>query len=78
MIQSGGVVIRNIPIFGNILSSVAKKGTGIARILGKDFVDKQIDKFNKEYTTREGSGITLTKNKIKDIIKVKKSFAKVY
>ena len=27
------------PIFGNILSSVAKKGTDIARCLGKDFLE---------------------------------------
>ena len=47
MIQSV-TVICDIPIFGNILLSVAKKGTDIARCLGKDFLDyKQIDKFNK-------------------------------
>ena len=37
--QSGGVIICDIPIYGNILSSVAKKGTNIARNLGKDFLD---------------------------------------
>ena len=44
--------------FGNILPSVAKKGTDIARNLGKNFLDKQIDKVNKEYITGKGSGIT--------------------
>ena len=50
-----------MPIFGNILSSVAKKKN----------LHKQIDRFNKEYIT--GSGITLTNNEIKDIMKVIKS-----
>ena len=47
-----------MPIFGKILSSVAEKGTDIARKLGEKLLDKQIDRFNKEYVT--GSGITLT------------------
>ena len=42
MIQSGGVICK-IPIFGNILSNVAKKGTNIARDLEKDFLGKQIN-----------------------------------
>ena len=63
MIQSG--VIRDIPIFGHTLSIVAKKGTDIAINLEKYFLDKQIDKFNKEYISDKGSGMTLTKNEIK-------------
>ena len=67
-------VIRDIPIFDSILSKIAKKGTGLARDLGKDFLDKQIDKFNKDYITNEGySGIMLTNNETKDIMKVIKS-----
>ena len=62
MIQSGGVIIRYIPILGNLLSVVARKGTYIARNLGKHFLDKQIDKFNKEYILGKGSGITLINN----------------
>ena len=50
---------NDIPIFGNILSSVAKKGTDLDRDLGRNFLDKQIHMFNKEYIT--SSGITLTK-----------------
>ena len=81
MIQSGWVVIRDYSwwllfmlILENILSSVAKKGTGIARNLGNDFLDKQISSFNKKYITGKGSGITiLTNNEIKDILKVIKS-----
>ena len=73
MIQLGGIFIGDFPIFGNVLSSVAKKGTDIARSLGNDFLDKQIDKFNKEYITGKGSEITLTNNEIKDIMKVIKS-----
>ena len=69
IIQSGEVAICGIPIFGNILSSVAKKGTDKVRNLAKDFLDKQIDKFNKEYITNKGSGITLRNNEIKDIAK---------
>ena len=49
MIQPGGVFC-NISIFGNFWS-VAKKGTDIARNLGNIFLDKHIDKFNKECTT---------------------------
>ena len=73
MIQSGGVVIYDIPIFGNILSNVPKNATDIARNLGDNFLDKQIDKFNKEYITGTGSGITLTNNEIKYFMKVIKS-----
>ena len=46
-----GEVLLDIPIFGNILSSVAKKERGIARNLGKKIIDKLIDRFNKEYIT---------------------------
>ena len=67
-IEQLGGVLRGIPIFGNILSSLAKKATDIARNLAKNFIDKQIDRFNKEYIT--GSGITLTNNEIKYIMKV--------
>ena len=45
MLQFGGV-IRDILIFGNI-SNLATKGVDTARNLGKDFLDKKIDKFNK-------------------------------
>ena len=69
IVQLGGV-LHDIPIFGNILSSVTKKGTDLARDLAKTFLDKQIDMFNKEYITR--SGITLTNNEIKYIMKVTK------
>ena len=61
-------VSNDTPIFENILSSVAKKRTDLARDLGKNFLDKQIDRLNKEYIT--GSGISLTNNEIKDILKV--------
>ena len=54
MILSGEVVVRDLTYFGNILLSLAKKVTDIAKGLGKDFLDKQIDKFNKEYVTGEG------------------------
>ena len=46
MIQLGKV-IRHIAIFGNILSSVAKKATDLARNLGKDFLSKYVEEFNK-------------------------------
>ena len=78
-----GRVIREIPKFENILSSVAKKVTDIARNLGKAFMDKisltfmdKIDKFNKEYISGKDSGITLTNNKIRDTMKVIKSLEK--
>ena len=69
VIQSGGVVIRDRPIFENILSSVAAKGTAITRNLRKNFLDKQINKFNKEHITRKCSEIILTNNEIKYIRK---------
>ena len=67
ILQLAGV-LRDIPIFGNILSVAATKGTYIARNLGKYFLDKQIDRFSKEYIT--GPGIALTSNEIKDNMKV--------
>ena len=70
IVQLGGV-LHSIPIFGNILSSVAKKETDITKNLGKKFLDKQIHRFNKNYITR--SGITLRSNEIKDLMKVIKS-----
>ena len=36
-------------------------------------MDKQIDKFNKEYIAAEGLATTLTNSEIKDIMKVIKS-----
>ena len=50
------------------MSSVAKTGTDIGRNLGKKILDKEMDRFNKEYIT--SLGITLTNNEIKDITKV--------
>ena len=70
IVQLGGV-LGDITIFGNILSSVAEKGTDIARNLGEKILDKQIDRVNKEYIL--GSGITLTINEMRDIMKVIKS-----
>ena len=43
--QFGGA-LRSIPIFGNVFSSVVKKETGIARNFGKNYLDKQIARFN--------------------------------
>ena len=48
------------------------KRTDIARSLGKNFLDKQIDTFNKEHVIRKGSGVTITNNKIKDIKSLEK------
>ena len=69
MVQLEGVM-RNIPIFGNVLLNLATKGIDIAKDLRKDFLDKQIDRHNKEYITGKYSGITLAKNEIKDSMKV--------
>ena len=52
------------------MPKTAKKGTNLARDLAKK-VDKQIDRFNKEYVA--GLGITLINNEIKDIMKVIRS-----
>ena len=58
-------ILCDIPIFRNILSNIVKKGTDLARDVGKNVLDKQRDRFNKECMT--SSGITLTNNGIKDI-----------
>ena len=70
MIQSGGV-FRDIHIFGNILSSVAKKEIDIARSLRNNFLENQIDKSNEKF--KIGSGIPLRDNETKDILIVIKS-----
>ena len=50
---------------------VAKKRADIAWNLGNKFLNKQIDRCNKEYTTN--SRITLRNNEIQNIMKVIKS-----
>ena len=65
-----GEVTRDLPIFGNVFLGVAEKGTDIVRNLGKYFLDMPIDKFDNEYITGKGSGITLTNNEIKDVKEV--------
>ena len=39
MIQSGGVVIHGTSTFGNVLSSIAEKGTNTAKNIRKIFLD---------------------------------------
>ena len=46
MIQLGKV-IHHIAIFGNILSSLPKKATDLVRNLGKNFLNKYVEEFNK-------------------------------
>ena len=58
-VQLGGFVIRDIPIFGNVLSNTAKDGIDITKNYASNFVDKKIDMFNKKYITGKSSGITL-------------------
>ena len=72
IVQLAGVIC-NIPVLSNILLSVPKKGTDIARSLRKDFLDKQMDKFNKEYLLGKGLGIMPTNNEIKGTAKVFRS-----
>ena len=55
-------VLSDIPIFGNILSSVAKKETGIDGNLGKKILDKQMKKFKNTVNPLEWS--CLLKNAI--------------
>ena len=74
IVQLGEVLI-DIPIFENVLSSVAKKETDLTRDLRNRFLDKQINRFSKEYIT--GSGITLANNKTKYITKMIKSLEKL-
>ena len=69
MIESGGVIC-DISAFANILLSVPKKRTDIAGNLGKDFLEKQIDRFNKEYITGKCSEAALTKMEMKNVKKI--------
>ena len=50
--------------------SVPKKGTDIAGNLGIDFLEKQTDRFNKEYITGKCSETALTKMEMKNEIKI--------
>ena len=47
---------------------IAKKGTDLVMHLGEHFLEKQIDRFNKEYI--KSSGITVTNIEMKYIMKV--------
>ena len=47
----------------------AKEATDITRNYAKNSVDKKIDMFYKKRITGEVSGVTPTKNAIKDVIK---------
>ena len=69
MSQLGGEVICDIPFFGSILLNLAEKGRDVARDAGKDFIDKQIDRFKKENIAGKGSGTTLRNDEIKEIMK---------
>ena len=69
MIQLGAFIL-DTPVFGNVLSGAAKKGTDIAGYLVINYVDKGIDIISKRYITGKASGITLTNNEMRDIIKV--------
>ena len=42
----------------------------------KCFVNKGINELNKSFTTKEGSGLRLTNNEIKDIMKIIQGFRK--
>ena len=61
-----------------------KAGTDIVKrsepILAKNatkfFVNKGINELNKSFTTKEGSGLRLTNNEIKDIMKIIQGFRK--
>ena len=77
MVQLGGV-IRDMLNFSKILLNLAKNRTDITRDLGKDFLDKRIDRFNKELQRLRvriiGCWTTLlfSHEEIDDIIKVVK------
>ena len=67
--QLGGEVICEISIFASILLNLAEKGADIARDVRKNFIDKQIARFKKEYITGKGSETTLRNDEIKEIMK---------
>ena len=49
--------------------NLAEKGADIARDVRKNFIDKQIARFKKEYITGKGSETTLRNDEIKEIMK---------
>ena len=52
-------------------TEVVKRGEPIlAKNTTKCFVNKGINELNKSFTTKEGSGLRLTNNEIKDIMKI--------
>ena len=56
---------------GITLAKVA--APGLAKKATEYYVNKGINELNKKFTSTKGSGITLTSNEVKDIIKVIKS-----
>ena len=55
------------------MQQLIKNATELTKYPTKYIVDKGLDRRNKDFPTSEVSGITLTNNKIKNIMKVMKS-----
>ena len=80
MIQLGGILgelIIALPYAASKAGTqeLIKKAPELIKHATKYFVNKGIDRFIKDFTLSEGSGITVKKIEIKDITKVIKSLA---
>ena len=77
--QSGGIIVSLRESLTKMIfmaglegakTVVKKYAPKLAKNVAKYYVNRGINKVNKEFTASESSGITLTNNLIKDIIKV--------
>ena len=77
--QSGGIIVSLLESLTKMIfmaglegakTAVKKYAPKLAKNIAKYYVNRGINKVNKEFTTSESSGITLTNNLIKDVIKV--------
>ena len=78
MIQSGGIlgellVALPYTAFKAETQQLIKRAPELTKYATKYIVNKELDRLKKDFLTSEGSGITLTNNEIKDIMKVIKS-----
>ena len=55
------------------VTDIAKFGVDLSKKEAQYFINKKAGMFNEKYITGKGSGISITNNKAKDIIKVIRS-----
>ena len=73
ILRSGGTLADLIGAIAQVMFLVGVEAPELAEKATEYYVNKGINKLNKKFTSRKGSGITLTNSEIKDIMKVIKS-----